>query len=106
MSAEHIYIGCGAPATDGSVIPIQTYKAKPGLTTELFPKSKYYVDFGDYQPGTAVQRVEIGDVLQVDFTGATIPTATFTLNSHGAYDADPSVKTNGVNWYFGRLSNQ
>jgi hypothetical protein len=99
----NIYIGCGArdPKNPDSIIPIQTYIAEPGLNSQLFPRAKFYVCFGEYQPGMVVDRVSLGNVLLVDFTGSTIPSATFTLNNSGAYDADASVTKNGVNWSFG-----
>lgn len=85
------------------MIPIQTYIATPGTNSQLFPKVRYYVCFGEYQPGMVVDRNMIGKVLQVDFTGASINDAVFTLSNNGAYEPDPSVKANGVKWSFGNL---
>lgn len=50
-----------------------------------------------------VDRTVLGNVLQVDFTGSTIRSATFTLTSSGTYEADESVAKNGVDWSFGRV---
>ncbi|KAB5583395.1 hypothetical protein GE09DRAFT_300493 [Coniochaeta sp. 2T2.1] len=100
-----IYIGCGArdPKSPQSIIPVQTYIAEPGLNSQLFPKVKYYICFGEYQPGMVVDRTTLGNVLSVDFTGCTIPNASFTLNSNGAYEANPAVEQAGIKWAFGKV---
>lgn len=102
---DAIYIGCGArdPHSPSDIIPVQTYIAEPGLNSQLFPKVKYYICFGEYQPGMVVDRSTLGNVLSVDFTGCTIPTAAFTLNSSGSYEADPSVDASGIKWSFGKV---
>ena len=51
-----------------------------------------------------IDRTTLGNVLQVDFTGAPIRNVTFTLNNSGAYDADPDVAQSGVKWQFGRVN--
>lgn len=50
-----------------------------------------------------VDRNTLGNVLSIDFTGCTIPNASFTLNSNGAYDAEPSVDKAGIKWSFGKV---
>ena len=82
---------------------MQTYIAEPGLNSQLFPKVKYYICFGEYQPGMVVDRTTLGNVLSIDFTGCTIPNASFTLNSNGAYEADPAVGAAGIKWNFGKV---
>ncbi|KAK0730163.1 hypothetical protein B0H67DRAFT_548169 [Lasiosphaeris hirsuta] len=102
-----IYVGCGAqtnPPDANTVVPIQTYIAEPGLQSQFFPRPKYYVTTGNYQPGTIVDLTTLGDVLQVDFTTSAVPEASFNLNSHGVFEADKSVGNNGVSWCFGSIS--
>jgi len=50
-----------------------------------------------------VDRTTLGNVLSIDFTGCTIPNASFTLNSNGAYEADSSVGAAGIKWNFGKV---
>lgn len=100
-SVDNIYIGVGAhdPKETDSVIPIQTYVAEPGLNSQLFPKMCYYICTGEYQPGMIVDRNTIGKALKVDFTGASIPKAVFTVNDFGVYTDEDGVNTkNGINW--------
>lgn len=61
--ATHIYFGAGArDPVSGRVIPVQTYLAKPNTLGQLFPKVKYYVDFGSYEPGSIIDLNELGNV--------------------------------------------
>ncbi|KAK1523114.1 hypothetical protein CPAR01_13967 [Colletotrichum paranaense] len=101
---NEIYIGCGAqdPKT-GEVIPIQTWLAQPGVTSQIFPRVIYYIAFGNFEPGVVVDRNTIGQVLKVDFSGAAIPNATFTLTNNGTYVPDDKVESNGVHWSFGNI---
>ena len=41
---------------------MQTYLAKPNTLGQLFPKVKYYVDFGSYEPGSIIDLNELGNV--------------------------------------------
>ncbi|KAK1505892.1 uncharacterized protein CCOS01_16582 [Colletotrichum costaricense] len=101
---NEIYIGCGAPdPKTGEVIPIQTWLAQPGVTSQIFPKVIYYIAFGNFEPGVVVDRNTIGQVLKVDFSGAAIPNATFTLTNNGTYVPDDKVESNGVHWSFGNI---
>lgn len=85
------------------MIPIQTWLAQPGVTSQIFPKVIYYIAFGNFEPGVVVDRNTIGQVLKVDFSGAAIPNATFTLTNNGTYEPDDKVESNGVHWSFGNI---
>lgn len=101
FSLVNTYIGCGAAdPRGGSVIPIQSFLAEPGVECQIFPKARYFVSLGYSQPGMIVDRNTLGQVLQVDFTGCSTGKAQFTLNADESYDADPSVGANGVTWEF------
>lgn len=102
-NANNIYIGIGAkdPKT-GNVVPIQTYVAKGGMNQQLFPKAIYYVCYGDYEPGTIVDRQGVGQVLTVDFTDASLKDAKFTLNNSGVY-VDGNVENSGIVFTQGNL---
>ncbi|EHK22034.1 uncharacterized protein TRIVIDRAFT_91371 [Trichoderma virens Gv29-8] len=95
----NIYLGVGAtdPKTK-TVIPIQTYKAQPNVTTVLYPVVKYYVAFGHYEPGTVVKKTEMGKVLILDFTGISLNDVTFTLNDHNEYIIDPALAESNLVW--------
>lgn len=98
---DNIYIGVGAkdPKNPGSVIPIQTYLAEPSLNSLLFPHLKYYICTGEFQPGIIVDRTTIGSSLKVDFTGASVTDAVFTVNPKGQYtDEDGVNEKNGIKW--------
>ena len=98
---DNVYIGVGAkdPKHPKSVIPIQTYIAEPSLNSQLFPHMKYYICTGEYQPGIIVDRNSIGDALKVDFTGAAVTNAVFTVDSKGKYtDEDGVNEKNGIKW--------
>jgi hypothetical protein len=82
-----------------------TYVAEPGLNSQIFPKPRYYICTGEYQPGMVVDRNVFGKILQVDFTGSAIPQATFKLTSEGNYEPDLSVEKNGVSWEYDTLRN-
>ena len=58
-----MYFGAGArdPNTD-AVVPVQTYLAKPNTVSQLFPKVKYYVAWGAYEPGSIIDLNELGNV--------------------------------------------
>ncbi|RPA87715.1 hypothetical protein BJ508DRAFT_233275 [Ascobolus immersus RN42] len=88
-SFSKLYIGCGAedPNSDGSIIPVQTWIAKPGVSTQIFPHATYYICTGEYQPGMVVDRSTIGSALKIDFTGSSLSSVTFTYGSDGAYTA-------------------
>jgi hypothetical protein len=105
FNSTNIYFGAGAkdPNT-GDVIPVQTYLAKPNTLSQLFPKIKYYIAFGNYEPGAIVDLVELGNVLLVDFTTADNREATFTLNSHNEYEPDKKVRDAGIKWSFGQAN--
>ncbi|KXH39368.1 hypothetical protein CNYM01_06458 [Colletotrichum nymphaeae SA-01] len=82
------YTGCGAPDPwTGEVIPVKTWLAQPG----------------QFRPGVIVDRRSLGRVLTVDFAGAAIPSATFTLTNDGTYQPDGQVAANGVQWSFGDI---
>jgi hypothetical protein len=103
-NAKNIYIGIGAKdPKSGNVVPIQTYIAKGGMNQQLFPKAVYYVCYGDYEPGTIVDRMGVGQVLTVDFTDASLKDAKFTLNNSGSY-VDGNVENSGIVWTQGPLS--
>ena len=98
---DNIFIGVGAsdPKDSNNVIPVQTFRAEPNLNSMFFPKMKYYICTGEVQPGTVVDRTSFGSVLKVDFTGATIPKAVFTLDPNGNYVDDGDVnKQRGIQW--------
>ncbi|KAJ3942289.1 uncharacterized protein N0V96_007785 [Colletotrichum fioriniae] len=82
------YIGCGA--TDPR-------------TGEVFPRPKYFIAVGRFDPGVIVDGRTLGQVLEVDFTGASVPSATSTLTNNGTYEADEKVELNGVKWTFGNI---
>ncbi|EAW15336.1 uncharacterized protein ACLA_060030 [Aspergillus clavatus NRRL 1] len=95
----NIYIGLGAPDATGSVIPVQTYVAKPSQTNQLFPKLRYYICTGEHHQGMIVDRNEIGVALKVDFTGCAVPEAYFIMNSNGTFvDDEGQTKKNLVKW--------
>ncbi|EXF77488.1 hypothetical protein CFIO01_05683 [Colletotrichum fioriniae PJ7] len=103
-SPNKIYVGCGASdPISGEVIPIQTWLAQPGLISQIFPRPRYYIAFGSYSPGAIVDKQAMGQVLMIDFTGAAIPSATFTLTNDGTYQPDDQVASNGVKWSFGNI---
>ncbi|KAL8788390.1 MAG: hypothetical protein Q9195_007308 [Heterodermia aff. obscurata] len=98
---NNIYIGVGAKDPDNptSVIPIQTYAAEPSLNSQLFPHLKYYICTGEFKPGIIVDRSTIGNSLKVDFTGAQVTDAFFTVNANGQYTDERGInKRNGIKW--------
>jgi hypothetical protein len=51
-----------------------------------------------------VDRNTIGDCLQLDFTGASVPEASFTLDSNANFNDDnDTTKNNGVEFSVGPL---
>ncbi|KAI8221908.1 hypothetical protein K4K54_007333 [Colletotrichum sp. SAR 10_86] len=99
LNPGNMYFGVGAkvPGTD-AIIPIQTYEAQPGVVAQIFPKVKYYIAFGHYEPGTIVDMSQLGDVLSIDFTGSADHNATFTLDSQNDYIPDKAVTEHGIKW--------
>ncbi|KAF7536254.1 hypothetical protein G7054_g4668 [Neopestalotiopsis clavispora] len=85
----NIFFGVGArdPET-GEVVPIQTYRAQPNFSAVLYPVVKYYIAFGNYEPGTIVNKAELGRVLSLDFTGISLNDVTFTLNDRNGYEIE------------------
>lgn len=100
-----MYFGVGAkvPGSD-AIIPVQTYRAQPGIVAQVFPKVKYYVGFGAYEPGTVVDLVSLGDVLEIDFTGLAAHSATFTLDDKYSYIPDDDVEKQGIKWKVGPVT--
>lgn len=88
----------------GEVVPVQTYPAKPGLVAEVYSKPKYYVGFGNYQPGSIVDPMILGNILSVDFYGSNGHEATFTLNDRNDYVPDDEVRSSGIHWRVGQQS--
>ncbi|EWZ79063.1 hypothetical protein FOWG_16781 [Fusarium oxysporum f. sp. lycopersici MN25] len=96
-----LYFGAGAVDPDsGKVILVQTYPAKPNVVSQLFPKVKYYIAWGSYQPGSIIDLSELGNVLQVDFSTASSKDASFTLTANNSYTPDISVGQAGIKWTF------
>lgn len=63
LTTDKLYFGAGAVDPDsGKVIPVQTYPAKPNVVSQLFPKVKYYIAWGSYQPGSIIDLSELGNV--------------------------------------------
>lgn len=96
-----MYFGIGAKNPKGDIIPVQTYRAQPGIVAQVFPKVKYYIAFGEFVPGTVVDLSSLGDVLSIDFTGSVDHSATFTLDSTNNYVPDPNVIAHGIKWEVG-----
>ncbi|KAG5655637.1 hypothetical protein KAF25_009136 [Fusarium avenaceum] len=99
------YVGVGArdPSSSDSVIPLQTWVAEPGLNTQVYPKPKYYICTGEYQPGMVIDPSLLANVLTVDFTNAVVPQAQFTLTNNGTYVPDSQVEVDGVKWSYGPM---
>ncbi|KAL3600123.1 hypothetical protein FPOAC2_04354 [Fusarium poae] len=99
-----MYFGVGAkvPST-GEIIPVQTYKAMSQLTVHVFPQIKYYVAYGNYQPGSIVNLMTLARVLTVDFTGCKDHSATFTLNEDNFFIPDREVQASDITWSVGSL---
>ncbi|KAK0382585.1 hypothetical protein CLIM01_00050 [Colletotrichum limetticola] len=96
------YVGCGAPdPRTGEVIPVKTWLAQPGVNSQVIPRPRYFIASGHFRPGVIVDMRSLGRVLTVDFAGAAIPSATFTLTNDGTYQPDGQVAVNGVKWSFG-----
>ncbi|KAF2825092.1 hypothetical protein CC86DRAFT_295274 [Ophiobolus disseminans] len=103
-NANDFYIGIGAKdPKSNDVVPIQTYVAKGGMNLKIYPKPIYHVCYGDYEPGTIVDRQGVGQVLTVDFSDASLRDAKFTLNNSGSY-VDGNVKNSGIVFKQGELS--
>ncbi|KAK1995815.1 hypothetical protein LX36DRAFT_659223 [Colletotrichum falcatum] len=99
LNPGDIYFGIGAKdPKSGDIIPIQSYRAQPNVISQIFPRIKYYVAFGHYEPGTIVSMAELGQVLEIDFTGAPGHNALFTLDTNNNYEADPKVNQTGIKW--------
>ncbi|KXH40656.1 hypothetical protein CSIM01_06917 [Colletotrichum simmondsii] len=99
------YMGCGAPDPwTGEVIAVTTWLVQPGVTSQMIPRPKYFIALGHFLPGVIVDRRSLGRVLTVDFAGAAIPSATFTLTPDGTYQPDGQVAANGVKWSYGNIA--
>ncbi|KAF5687278.1 hypothetical protein FCIRC_2407 [Fusarium circinatum] len=93
------YFGVGAQdPRSGKIIPVQTYRAKPNVVSEIFPRSKYCIAFGDYEPGSVVNMNQLGNVLEVDFTNAVSNSCTFTLDASNNYVPDANLNNSGIHW--------
>ncbi|EKJ72055.1 hypothetical protein FPSE_07797 [Fusarium pseudograminearum CS3096] len=104
-NTSNIYLGVGATdPTNGAVIPIQTYRARPNVTTVLYPVVKYYICYGHFEPGSVVQKAEMGRYLSLDFTGASVNDVTFALDEHNDYQIDPSLAGSNLQWKSERVS--
>ncbi|RBR26458.1 uncharacterized protein FIESC28_00752 [Fusarium coffeatum] len=95
----NMYFGVGAkiPST-GEIIPVQTYKTIPDVIAQVYPRARYYVAFGDYQPGSIVERRALGYVLSIDFSGCEEHNATFILDDEHDYIADPVMYKSNIVW--------
>uniref|UniRef100_A0A4E9DPR1 Uncharacterized protein n=1 Tax=Gibberella zeae TaxID=5518 RepID=A0A4E9DPR1_GIBZA len=94
-----LYFGVGAKdISTGRVVPVQTYQARPGTVAQVFPKIKYHIAFGDYQPGSIVDLITLGRVLTIDFTGCKARSATFILNEENMFIPDPKVQNGDITW--------
>ncbi|KAM0541340.1 hypothetical protein ACHAPJ_013288 [Fusarium lateritium] len=99
LNPGNIYLGIGAKdPRSGEIVPVQTYKAQPNVFSQIFPKIKYYIAFGHFEPGAIVSMAELGQVLEVDFTGAPGHEATFTLDTNNNYKPDDKVAATGIKW--------
>lgn len=85
------------------MIPVKTWLAQPGVNSQVIPRPRYFIALGQFRPGVIVDRRSLGRVLTVDFAGAAIPSATFTLTNDGTYQPDGQVAANGVQWSFGDI---
>ncbi|KAF5622967.1 hypothetical protein F52700_10279 [Fusarium sp. NRRL 52700] len=93
------YFGVGARNPEsGDIIPIQTYRTKPNALSQVFPRSKYYIAFGNYEPGSIVNMNELGNVLEVDFTTAVRNSCSFTLDANNNYVPDGNLDNYGIKW--------
>lgn len=98
-------MGCGAPDPwTGEVIPVKTWLAQPGVNSQVIPRPRYFIALGHFRPGVIVDRRSLGRVLTVDFAGAAVPSATFTLTPDGAYQPDDQVAASGVKWSYGNIA--
>ncbi|KAF5543898.1 hypothetical protein FMEXI_6832 [Fusarium mexicanum] len=96
---NNTYFGVGArDPRGGDIIPIQTYRARPNVVSEIFPRSKYYIAFGNYEPGSIVNMNQLGNVLEVDFTNAVSHSCTFTLDASNNYVPEPNINNYGIHW--------
>ncbi|KXJ93587.1 hypothetical protein Micbo1qcDRAFT_194698 [Microdochium bolleyi] len=95
-----IYLGIGLKdaSSGGDLVPIQAYEAQPNVLYQFSPRPRYCVAYGNYTVGTVVSMAELGNVLTVDFTGAPIREAEFTLDKHNNYVPDAGVETGGIKW--------
>ncbi|KAM0387152.1 hypothetical protein FCULG_00012249 [Fusarium culmorum] len=97
--SRDLYFGVGAKdLSTGRVVPVQTYQARPGTVAQVFPKVKYHIAFGDYQPGSIVDLITLGRVLTIDFTGCKARSATFILNQENMFVPDPKVQNGDITW--------
>jgi len=100
-----MYFGVGAIAPDtGYVVPVQTYPVKPNEVVQVYSKPKYYVAFGNFEPGTIIDPMMLGNVLSVDFYGSDGHEATFTLDDRNDYVPDDDVRSSGIHWIVGQQS--
>ncbi|KAF5966208.1 hypothetical protein FBULB1_11754 [Fusarium bulbicola] len=96
---SNIYFGVGAKdPKSGEIIPIQTYRARPNVVSQIFPRVKYYIAFGNYEPGSIIAMNQLGNVLEVDFTTAVPNMCTFTLDATNNYVPDAGIVNSGIKW--------
>jgi hypothetical protein len=96
---SNIYFGVGAKdPKSGDIIPIQSYRARPNVVSQIFPRVKYYIAFGNYEPGSIIAMNQLGNVLEVDFTTAVPNSCTFTLDSTNSYVPDANIVNSGIKW--------
>lgn len=80
------------------MIPIQTNKAEPNFTTVFYPQPRYYICYGNFEPGSVVKKFEMGRVLCLDFTGTSLKDVAFTLDEHYEYQIDPAMVESSFLW--------
>ncbi|WXC58551.1 hypothetical protein SNK03_004452 [Fusarium graminearum] len=99
FNSNDLYFGVGAKDLNtGRVVPVHTYQARPGTVAQVFPKVKYHIAFGDYQPGSIVDLIMLGRVLTIDFTGCIARSATFILNEENMFIPDSKVQNSDITW--------
>lgn len=90
MDTANIFIGMGArDPKQGGITPVATVPADPNSDFYFQPIVKYYIGWGDFEPGTVVNIAEIGPVLTVDFTQLTVNNVVYTQDSSNNYKSGP-----------------
>jgi len=84
---NNIYIGMGGkdPNDSTNILPVATFVAHPSATCLVWPHVIYYISTGSYQAGTIIDVATLGNILEVNFTGAVKTDVVYVHNANGDY---------------------